>query len=205
MVYDMGNGRVYKELHPSLYSFREVYKFCRSRNKMSVLASIKSGYRAVKKERKVLNTAKEMFKTVPKECFANPVFEDTNLNYSQDKVTILEDYFLNHTLEDNKKIIDGYCELQKVLWSYGVHDRVYKFQINYGVTGDNKVVFIDFGESFFTKEEAKVSITTKKWLSRESYKNWGDKELKEYYKNKMDELMTEENIHKYWNHHTVNI
>jgi hypothetical protein len=82
---------------------------------------------------------------------------------------------------------------------------LYKFQINYGVTGDNKVVFIDFGESFFTKEEAKVSITTKKWLSRESYKNWGDKELKEYYKNKMDELMTEENIHKYWNHHTVNI
>lgn len=138
----------------------------------------------------------KQFFGAPVSLFANPSFVGNTLNYTQDKVVIMEDYFLNNNLDENKKVIDGYIEFQKKLWSYGLHDTTYKLQTNYGIDARGSVVCIDFGEFVFTKEKALESVLKQKWLSRQSYKNWKDLELKNYYTERMFAEMTEENLNR---------
>ena len=196
-VYDIDNGRVYKKLQSYWFSFFKVYNFCRQRNGWSIFKSIISAHKATIGERKILESMKNKMVGIPVSFFANPIFEN-KLNYTQDKVISLEDFFIKNSLDDNRKIIDGYVELVKSLWSYGIHDKAYKFQTNYGVDATNKVCFFDFGECYFSKEKVIESIKSKKWLTRNSYKKWKDAELKKYYKDHMTKLMLEENINNNW-------
>lgn len=141
---------------------------------------------------------REKLKTIPKHLFANPEFIGSTPNFAQDKVTVLEDYLQNCSTEDSIKIIDKYIEFQKMLWSHGIHDAVYKFQPNYGVDKEKNVVCIDFGEFVFTKEESMKSIKKEKWFNRSSYKNWKEDEVKKYYTEKMNEVMNKEHLEKKW-------
>lgn len=196
-VYDIDNGRVYKKFQPYWFPFLKVYNLCRQKNGWSFFKSILSAHKATIGERKILANMKNKIVKMPVSFFANPIFEN-KLDYTQDKVISLEDFFIKNNLDDNKKIINGYAELIKNLWAYGIHDKAYKFQNNYGVDAMNKVCFFDFGECYFSKEKAIESIKSKKWLTRNSYKNWKDTGLKKYYTDRMADLMTEENINNNW-------
>jgi isocitrate dehydrogenase kinase/phosphatase len=135
---------------------------------------------------------------MPLSLFANPSFVKNSLDYIQDRVVIMEDFFLKNNLEQNKKAIDGYIEFQKKLWSYGIYDTTDKLQTNYGVNKQGDVVCVDFGEFVFIKEKALERIKKQKWINRQSYKNWQDLELKNYYTECMAKTMTEENLNNYW-------
>ena len=78
----------------------------------------------------------------------------------------------------------------------------HKLQTNYGIDAQGNVVCIDFGEFVFTGKKALEKILKKKWFSRQSYKNWKDLELKNYYTERMAAEMTEENLNNAWGKHS---
>ena len=198
-VYEFDNNRVYKELQSYWFSFKKIYLLTRDKTGSSIIKSAIIAHKSAVGERKLLSVVKErQFFGALLSLFANPSFVGKTLNYTQDKVIIMEDFFSKSGLEQNKKAIDGYIEFQKKLWSYGMLDATYKLQTNYGIDARGGVVCIDFGEFVFTKEKALASILKKKWLSRQSYKNWKDLELKNYYTERISDAMTEENLNKIW-------
>ena len=197
-VYDIGDDRVFKEYQSYYYSFKKVFVLHRERNNVPFFRSLKIAHQSVTKEQKTLYEMKRRLKTLPGEMFGNPTFVDNVLNYTQDRVAPLGEYLESHSIEDNKKMLDLYFHIQKELWSKGIHDKIYKFHSSYGVTKDNKVVVIDFGETLFTKEETLESVISKKWLSRSKYKAWEESETKDYYTFGMNALMTKENLNKFW-------
>jgi hypothetical protein len=196
-VYSIENNRVFKKAHPYLITFFKVFVITRKR-KFSILKSFLTAFSSDKENKRALQTMREKLKDMPLHLFANPKFTGESLNFTQDKVIVLEDYLKQNKIEDIKKILDEYATFQKILWSHGIHDAVYKFQPNYGVDKNGTVVCIDFGEFVFTKQRALESIKKEKWFSRPSYKKWEDSEIKKYYTEMMKELMTPENLEKNW-------
>ena len=197
-VYEFDNGRVFKKLQPHWFSFRKIYSLARKRSGTSVIKSLSIAYKSTIEERKNLSAMKNRLSGMPLSLFANPSFVKDSLDYTQDRVVIMEDFFLKNNLEQNKKAIDGYVEFQKKLWSYGIYDTTDKLQTNYGVNKQGGVVCIDFGEFVFTKEKALERVKKQKWLSRQSYKNWQDLGLKKYYTERMIKVITEESLNKIW-------
>ena len=197
-VYASGDGRVLKKLQPHWYSLMQVYRVVRKREGDSVARALKKAYKYVSDEVGKLREMRVRIVRMDSWIFANPEFIKDSLDYFQDKVTTLEEYLAAHSTEENKRVVDSYLKLQKTFWSYGVHDAVYKFQPNYGVDMEGRVVCIDIGEFVFTKQEALASIAKKNWLSRPSYAKWPEGELKRYYTQRMEEEMTEAILLNFW-------
>ena len=195
-VYELKPNRVYKKLQPYWFSFKKIFIYTREKGK-PVSEALIGAHRARLREIKALKSIKEKLSRIPHEIFANPVFVK-GLDYSQDKVVVVADILDKNSFDENKKIIDHYIEFQKLLWSYQMHDKTYKLQQNYGLNRNEKLVCIDFGEFAYTKEEALKSINGEKWLARNTYKNWPDIELKNYYTECMKKLMTKKNLNNYW-------
>lgn len=196
-VYLMEDNRVIKKEISYFIRLYKIFKITHNRG-FSFFKSILTAIDSDKKNKKAFKLIREKIKTIPKHLFANPEFIGNTSNFTQDKVVILEDYLKYCSTEDAVKIIDKYIEFQKMLWSHGIHDAVYKFQPNYGTDKEGSVVCVDFGEFVFTKEEALKSIQKEKWLNRSSYKNWEEDGVKKYYTEKMSEIMTQENVDKNW-------
>lgn len=199
-VYEYDRNRVFKKLQPYWFSFKKIYTLARKRSGSSFIKSIITAHKSAVAEKKTLFIMKERLlkMSLVLDLFANPSFIKNTLDYTQDKVVVMEDFFLNNNLDKNKKIIDGYIEFQKKLWSFGLHDAIYKLQTNYGIDARGSVACIDFGEFIFTKEKAPESILKKKRSSRQSYKNWKDLELKNYYAERIAAIMTEESLSDNW-------
>ncbi|HRH32998.1 MAG TPA: hypothetical protein PK720_02575 [bacterium] len=195
-VYEVEPDRVFKKLQPYWFSFKKIFKYTRE-NGNSITEALIRSHTARLREIKALKSIKEKLSKIPHAIFANPLFVK-GLNYSQDKVIIVADILEKNSFNTNKNIIDQYIEFQKVLWSYQMHDKTYKLQPNYGLNRNEKLVCIDFGEFAYTKEEALKSINRQKWLTRNTYKNWTDIELKNYYTECMKRLMTKKNLNNYW-------
>lgn len=197
-VYDIGNGRLLKKTQPYFYTFVKVMEVAKKQEGASFFKSLVIAYKAGRVNKKSLKIMKEKLKVVPGYLFANPEFIGNSLNFTQDKVVTLEKYLKENTTEDRKAVIEKYVELQKIFWSYGIHDAVYKFQPNYGVDKNGRVVCIDLGEFVFNKDDAIKSIGTKKWLTRPSYKKWPEGELKKYYTDLMTKNINEDELKKNW-------
>jgi hypothetical protein len=196
-VYALESGRVIKKLQPYWFSFRKIFFYTRTNGKPFFKALI-GAHKARLKEMKALQTIKEKINMVPREMFANAMFLQ-DLDYSQDRVTIINDLMEKNTFAQNKKIIDQYIAFQKALWSYGMHDKTYKLQVNYGLDRRGRLVCVDFGEFVYTQEEAIKSIIDKRWLARNTYKHWNDARLKKYYTDCMENVMRKEILKEYWN------
>lgn len=190
-VYDIGNDRILKkttnnaEMAVKLISWGEL--------------NIKKLIReAIDIRKKSIEGLLNLGNIDPK-ILGNPKFLQ-NLSYEQDKVISVEDYMASHTVEENKRIIDKYIENIFETWKFGFADIVYNFTINNGVNLEGKVILIDLGELSFSKEEVGESIKNKKWLTRHSYKTLKckDKELEQYFKETMEEMVTLSSLDKYW-------
>ncbi len=195
-VYEVKPGRVFKKLQPYWFSFTKIYQYSRNAG-VSVVSALLGAHRGRVREVKALQAIRAKLHTVPNALFAHAAFV-RGLDYTQDLVTVVSDVLESNTFEANKDIIDQYVAFQKTLWSYGMHDTTFKLQPNYGVNGNGQLVCVDFGEFVYTKEAALKSIAGKKWLSRGTYKKWDDIPLKEYYTQRMAELMNEEVLDACW-------
>lgn len=196
-VYDLDGGRVFKKLQPYWFSFKKIYDYRRKAGD-GVITSLLAAHRARNKEELRLRQIKEKMAVIPTYLFANPIFL-SDLDYSQDKVTVVSEILAHGHEKAGKDIVDQYIDLQRTLWSYGVHDTTFKIQQNYGLDINGKLACLDFGEFVYTKEEAIKSLEGMRWQKRGSYKNWPNGVVKDYYTRKMETEITTKNLGSYWN------
>lgn len=138
--------------------------------------------------------------------FANPVI-DKDLNYRQDKVTVMGTMLHQSTRAKGRKYIDEYIDLLLFHASYGIGDPYMQMGTNYGVDKDGRVVLIDIGELVFDKDAAVAAARTKSWRKADTYyspfKRLHNKFiipvlLKPYYRRQMLERFTTEAIEANW-------
>lgn len=127
----------------------------------------------------------------------NPAFAD-NGNYEQDYVTTLHNALKQNNTNDEDKIFHSYAEGTLLEWSYGFSDLVYNFTFNSGLNRDGDVVFIDFLESTFDRQEALESVRSETWLHKESFKYVLTTEQQNRFARIMHTALTEENFMTVW-------
>lgn len=190
-VYDLGNGFVFKKKNSLIDRFKKIYS-----EERSVVKTIKV----------MMSLPKEHLSQLEREIqqgtvaydlgfLANPKFE--NGGYVQDKVVTIKDYFASHNQEENQRIIDKYIQSIYKCWQHHIHERVFNFTVNNGIDRNGNVVLIDFNETSSDKEAVLNCIRTKRWLKSMSYSTL-DSQLKQYYKQAMEQGITEEELNKYW-------
>lgn len=196
-VYDLENGRVFKKRTSHLVRIKKLLKWY-GKTLLKIVgilflypkharAAHHSLIRSVKTSK--LNLA----------IFGNPIFK-TRFEYEQDKAIPLEDYFKNHTLDENKVRFDEYPLLLHALWKYGISDIVFNFTLNNGVSlKTNKLIYIDFNEFTDSKEKIREFIKTEKWCTQASLRDMPDGELKQHIILKMKEEITEDKLEQFWN------
>jgi len=128
-----------------------------------------------------------------KELLANLSFEEGKI--IQDKVIPISEFLKK---EEMKKILEDCLLFTLKCWKQGFSEKVYNFHGNHGIDKKGNVVLIDFGELNFSKEEVEKDIISKRWKKASFYFRILNKDLKKYYADKADEILTIENLNKNW-------
>jgi len=151
----------------------------------------------IKKADKEVNESVKYFSTLeyPKKLLGN--LEFTKKGIVQDKVIPIKKVIMKNFGED-KRIIDKFAKCVINCWKVGFSDRIFNFTVNNGIGKNGEVILMDFGEVCFSKGEIKKDILKKRWKRSACYmfKIFG--KTKRYYDEKMEKLLTPENVEKYW-------
>ncbi len=115
----------------------------------------------------------------------------------QDKVIRIKDLIMKNFSED-KRIIDNYCIFIIKCWKEGFADTIYNFTVNNGVDKNNNVVLMDFGEITTSRGDVEKAILYQRWKRAGCYRRRIRGKTKGYYKKKLEEILTIENLNKYW-------
>lgn len=192
-VFDLNNGRVLKKMR----SFWEIRKQKQKETKTGFIASLFETRKHIKECQRATEVIISKRKDIPQELIGNPSFVNKT-DYEQDKVTTLIDYCSTHTIQESKVIIDKYIELVRLLLRYGLHDVVYKFKNSYGINKEGNLVFIDFNEITFSKEEVVRLIQNEEWKKEAQFRKQDEGEFKEYLRSRFSEVITLETINNEW-------
>jgi len=183
-VYDLENGRVFKKQKPKfLQYFKHLYW---------------AQHWPLHVERNQRRARKLADRLTDQELIGNPRFESKH-SYTQDKVTLYENYIPEHSLEENKRAIDAYIASIYECWKHGFADTVFNFTHNNGFNSRGRSVLIDFNEITFDKAFVLEQIGMRRWLLSWSYrKKLPEGPLKIYYAESMNAALTKEALHRYW-------
>jgi hypothetical protein len=192
-VYDVGNDRVLKKQR----AFKDIAKSIQGKNQINFFVLMIKTFVYIKKVKQNTNVVRRKLSVVPRELLGNPEFVNST-DYTQDKVVLLMDYFDTHTLDENKIVVLSYTELIKKLLKYGIHDYVYKFKNSYGLNKKGGVVFIDFNEVTFSKEETLTYIKNSQCKSEAQFRKFPEGELKEYIGYRLSNLLKPDLVNQYW-------
>lgn len=193
-VYDLNNGRVLKKTRTR----KERFIWWSERVSETDEKIEKRCDDAEKDTKESTKRLKKILQQKDYSLCGNPRFlEDSE--YEQDKLMPLCKYFSQHSLEENKKIIDGFIQCTLKIWGLGFADKVFNFTINNGVNKDDNVVLIDLGELIFSKKELIKVIRDKIFLTSWSYgEDIEDKRLQEYYHEQALKFFTLEAVNTFW-------
>lgn len=196
-VYDLGNGRVVKNIKSRFDRFFTICKLS-----AFFLPVVWSEFSRSEVERQKIPGLYKTLQTQERDLsiLGNPKFINET-DYEQDLVIVLDDALKASDLNQQKKLIDLFIESIFSNWKQGFSERVFNFTINNGLDKNGKVVLLDFDEITFEKSEALKRINNKRWLRAASLRFFEftySKELKDYYIVQMEKGMTEENLNKYW-------
>ncbi len=126
----------------------------------------------------------------------NPVFVDKD-TYIQNRFILVKDFLRDQVKFE--KFVEEYIEQIKYFWSYGFADIVFNFTINNGISEIGEIVLFDFNEITDDKELVLRTIQKHKWVNQHSVKFHLRNEQRSYFKNKMSEEITAENLELLWN------
>ncbi len=126
----------------------------------------------------------------------NPVFVDKD-TYIQNRFILVKDFLRDQVKFE--KFVEEYIEQIKYFWSYGFADIVFNFTINNGISEIGEIVLFDFNEITDDKELVLKTIQKHKWVNQHSVKFHLRNEQRSYFKNKMSEEITAENLELLWN------
>lgn len=193
-VYDRGNGRVLK-IQTSVFDKIRILRSWNIRNPITLVRSIFNAYLITYTSIRRLKKTKGIDWSI----FGNPTFFGYSLNYEQDKVVTLSDFFKSHTTAENKAIIYAWISYVYNQWKYGMADTVYNFTVNNGIDSFGNVILIDLGELTFDMEVVRTHVSNKKWLTQWSFSQMEDSELKRYIEDVLSSKLTVESLNSYWN------
>ena len=194
-VYDLRNGRVLKK---RVTFFETFLRFFLWSSKKFFFVNILERVRCIEKITNLsIEGLKKKLYDIDTTIIGNPCFID-DLNYEQDKVIVVQDFLKTHSMQENRKIIDGYIENVLSVWCDGYSDATFQLTRNYGVNHCGRIILIDIGELAFSKKEVAEHIRERVWLKKEFYKDIKDTLLQSYYKEMMDRYITLENLEAHW-------
>jgi hypothetical protein len=152
---------------------------------------------AARMNERSIKTLKSLMTKLDASLFGNPYFLN-DLSYEQDKAVTLETYFKEHSLSENKRVIDRYVDSILLMWRYGISDSVFNFSMNNAINSQGSVITIDLGELVFSKKCVAELVRAKKWLHQHSFTHLTDTKLKDYFSEQTSQLLTIENLNTYW-------
>lgn len=138
-VYDMGDGRVYKKLKSSFRRFLYIY----FHSKESIISSLREVKRMkvyAENSFKIINENR-----IPRKWIGNPELF-LNMDYSQDKVTPLQNVFDTCNTVEGKIVVDKFIDFIKKLLELGYIDFSFRISANFGLNSEGNVVLMDLGE-----------------------------------------------------------
>ena len=150
---------------------------------------------ALRRRKKAVIEIKE--RDFPDWMFGNVEFD--NGDVFQDLLIPVEERLAEaKNLDQKKQVVEDYIGLLHELWSYGVGDTIYNFTLNNGYDQEGRLVQLDFGEIVFSFERVKDEVESQKWLEKRSYNHDLGEDLKPYFKKRMEEEITVEQLEDKW-------
>ena len=153
-VYDLENGRVLKVEKPKLRQYWKHFFYA----KHTPFHVERNNALARKLAKNISDPS----------LLANPHFESSR-RYTQDKVLLLQDYFLHHSLEENQRAVDLLIECIFETWKNGFADTIYNFMDSYGFDAQGRVVLVDFNEVTISRAIVAEKIRIKRWTFSYSF------------------------------------
>lgn len=194
-VYEFPNNRVLKKPTFNFYKFSKLlFWSIRYRFNFSLIRKLSP---IISSGKESIDILRENIDKIDSKIIGNPKFCNS-LEYTQDKVEILSDYFKSHKLSENKKIVDNYIQNTFQTWRNGFSDIDFNFAMNSGVNADGFVVLADINGLCFDKNKLAELIKKQVWLDKHSFNHLIDDDLKTYFKKEMCKHLTIENLDLYW-------
>lgn len=182
-TYDLGNGRVLKKYNSKFIGYVHIFLECFPFNKEPIW-KIPRYYRGCK------NTALDSIRKIsissiiPEWMMGNPKILNS-LDYEQDKLIPIHDYFKNCDLEKGKKVIDLFIEFNKILVENSLIDKSFNVGKNFALDKDGRVVLMDLGELYSSPVSIQKQIKNRAWAKEYVLKPI-PKNLRSYFVEKMD-------------------
>ena len=159
-VYDLGNGRVSKKYNTKFqaYSIMLRQTFPSFRYPFWKIPRYHRGCRDT-----ALDSIKKIKETkIDMALFGYPKVLN-ELDYEQDKAIPLHVYFKTLSLDEGKKRIDQFINLNQKLIKSRLIDKSFLIGKNYGLNSKGEIILIDIGELYSSDEAIKRQIARKPW------------------------------------------
>lgn len=114
----------------------------------------------------------------------NPKILNT-LDYEQDKLTPLHDFFLTAGPEEGRAAIDAFVEFNKILVQKSLIDKSFNIAKNFAFDQQKRIVLMDLGELYSSTAAINKQIKNRAW-AKHYVVNPLPPELRDYFVAKMD-------------------
>lgn len=159
-VYDAGNERVLKRYNTKLQAYSIMLRQCFPyiRNPLWKIPGYHRGCRntAIDSLRKIRDTRLDL------SIFGNPKILG-ELDYEQDKVIPLQEYFEGLNIEEGKHLIGEFIKFNDMLVKNRLIDKSFLIGKNYGMNADGDIILTDIGELFSDEARIRDQIAKKPW------------------------------------------
>lgn len=159
-VYDLGNGRVLKKYNSTLWAYliplRDCFPYIRH-----PLWKIPSYVRGCK-ETAQTSLLKVSQGRIEARFMGNPVLKG-GLDYEQDKVEPLQDYFRRASVKESKDAIDSFVRLNYLLLEKGMIDKSFNICKNFGKNNNGEIIIIDLGELYSSEAAIRRQREKRAW------------------------------------------
>ncbi len=88
------------------------------------------------------------------------------LDYEQDKLIPLHVYFKKLTVDEGRKTIDKFVDLNKILVVNRLIDKSFNIAKNFAIDSHGNIVLIDIGELYSSDEGIRKQIEGKAWQAK---------------------------------------
>ncbi|PIN88891.1 hypothetical protein COU61_03305 [Candidatus Pacearchaeota archaeon CG10_big_fil_rev_8_21_14_0_10_35_13] len=182
----------YKEVRKKAYKW---LKENQGKNEKEISKIAKECFDDIEKSRKLIESS-----GIPKKYLGNPVFYKDG-RVKQKRVVELgvriKNLVKNGRVKEAEEVIDKFFEFVKILWNYGLREKPFKINQNFGII-NNRVILIDLFELNGDYKSAKRSL--EKGINK-SDKNleWSiTKKMIPDYQKKARETLNEKTLDKHW-------
>ena len=137
---------------------------------------------------------------IPKHFIGNAEFLKKG-QIKQDRIISLEEYLIKLSIENKikeaKKIIDKVIKTIQTLWKYGIHEKTFKFNQNFGIH-NSKIILMDFLEITNNQIKVKKQLAKKPWEKIKDFEKNMSEKILDYWIEQANKNLTLKNLNKLW-------